>query len=110
MLGRLHRLVVAFGIGLGLAALLGATLFAHRDLLGVDIMEARNLITARGMIETGALVRPHLARGAASGQAAPADLDYGRGHAGRKRRAGHGPGRESHPSWRDCFWRPRSSV
>ncbi len=60
MLGRLHRLVVAFGIGLGLAALLGATLFAHRDLLGVDIMEARNLITAREMIETGRWFVPTL--------------------------------------------------
>jgi 4-amino-4-deoxy-L-arabinose transferase-like glycosyltransferase len=38
---------------LGLSLLLYSGIFAHRDLLGVDIMEARNLITAREMIETG---------------------------------------------------------
>lgn len=38
---------------LGLLLLLYAGIFAHPDVLGVDIMEARNLITAREMIETG---------------------------------------------------------
>jgi 4-amino-4-deoxy-L-arabinose transferase-like glycosyltransferase len=38
---------------LGLLLLLYAGIFAHRNVLGVDIMEARNLITAREMIETG---------------------------------------------------------
>ncbi len=50
--GRIHRFLAVLGIGLGLAALLGATLFSHREVLGVDIMEARNLITAREMIDT----------------------------------------------------------
>ena len=49
-----------------LAALLGvlliacAGIFVHRDILGVDIMEARNLITAREMIETGHWFLPTL--------------------------------------------------
>lgn len=45
---------------LGLLLLLGAGIFAHRDLLGVDIMEARNLITAREMIDTGHWLLPTL--------------------------------------------------
>lgn len=53
MRGRAYRFLASLGIGLGLAALLGATLFTHREVLGVDIMEARNLITAREMIDTG---------------------------------------------------------
>lgn len=43
----------ALGALLGLLALLYTGIFAHRDMLGVDIMEARNLITAREMIDTG---------------------------------------------------------
>lgn len=53
MRGRAYRFLASLGIGLGLATLLGATLFSHREVLGVDIMEARNLITAREMIDTG---------------------------------------------------------
>ena len=45
---------------LGLLILLYAGIFAHRDVLGVDIMEARNLITAREMIETGHWFLPTL--------------------------------------------------
>jgi 4-amino-4-deoxy-L-arabinose transferase-like glycosyltransferase len=45
---------------LGLSILLYATVFAHRDILGVDIMEARNLITAREMIETDHWLLPTL--------------------------------------------------
>lgn len=45
---------------LGLLLLLGACIFAHRDLLGVDIMEARNLITAREMIDSGHWLLPTL--------------------------------------------------
>lgn len=60
MRDRLYHYIAALGVGLGLAALLGATLFAHREVLGVDIMEARNLITAREMIETGHWLIPTL--------------------------------------------------
>ena len=45
---------------LGLLLLLYAGIFAHRDVIGVDIMEARNLITAREMIETGRWFIPTL--------------------------------------------------
>lgn len=45
---------------LGLLILLYTGIFAHRALLGVDIMEARNLITAREMIETGYWFLPTL--------------------------------------------------
>ncbi|GAB6112328.1 ArnT family glycosyltransferase [Desulfomicrobium salsuginis] len=54
------RLIPLLGVLIGLALLLYATLFAHRDVLGVDIMEARNLITAREMIETGHWFLPTL--------------------------------------------------
>lgn len=95
MLGRLHRLVVAFGIGLGLAAL-AATLFAHRDLLGVDIMEDPQSDHGPRNDRDRALVRPTCTRERVW-PSRPADLAHGHGHAGRKRRAGHGSGRESHP-------------
>jgi 4-amino-4-deoxy-L-arabinose transferase-like glycosyltransferase len=45
---------------IGLALLLYASVFAHRNVLGVDIMEARNLITAQEMIETGHWFLPTL--------------------------------------------------
>jgi 4-amino-4-deoxy-L-arabinose transferase-like glycosyltransferase len=45
---------------LGLLLLFYAGVFAHRDILGVDIMEARNLITAREMIDTGHWFLPTL--------------------------------------------------
>lgn len=45
---------------LGLSILLYAGIFAHRDILGVDIMEARNLITAEEMIQTGHWLLPTL--------------------------------------------------
>lgn len=35
-------------------------LFAHRDLMGVDIMEARNLLTAREMLQSGHWMLPTL--------------------------------------------------
>ena len=50
----------ALGGLLGLLLLLYAGIFAHRDVIGVDIMEARNLITAREMIETGRWLVPTL--------------------------------------------------
>lgn len=53
MIDRLLRSFVALGGMSGLLLLLAVGIFAHRDLLGVDIMEARNLITAREMIDTG---------------------------------------------------------
>lgn len=37
------RLLPVQGVLIGLSMLLYATVFTHRDLLGVDIMEARNL-------------------------------------------------------------------
>ena len=54
---RLLKLMAAM---LGLSLLLYALVFAHRDVLGVDIMESRNLITAREMIETGHWFLPTL--------------------------------------------------
>jgi 4-amino-4-deoxy-L-arabinose transferase-like glycosyltransferase len=54
---RILKLMAAM---LGLSILLYATVFAHRDVLGVDIMEARNLITAKEMIETGHWLLPTL--------------------------------------------------
>jgi 4-amino-4-deoxy-L-arabinose transferase-like glycosyltransferase len=44
----------------GLLLLVSAGILAHRDILGVDIMEARNLITAREMIGTGHWFLPTL--------------------------------------------------
>jgi 4-amino-4-deoxy-L-arabinose transferase-like glycosyltransferase len=43
-----------------LFVLLGLGMLSHQGLLGVDIMEARNLITAREMIETGHWFLPTL--------------------------------------------------
>lgn len=57
--GRTHLIRLAGGM-IGLAVLMYATVFAHRDVLGVDIMESRNLITAREMIETGRWFLPTL--------------------------------------------------
>lgn len=57
--GRARILPVLGGL-IGLTILLYATVFAHRGVLGVDIMEARNLITAREMIETGHWFLPTL--------------------------------------------------
>lgn len=54
------RLLTMLGGMIGLTILLYATVFAHRGVLGVDIMEARNLITAREMIETGHWFLPTL--------------------------------------------------
>lgn len=48
------------GVLIGVLLLVTAGVFVHRDLLGVDIMEARNLITAREMIETGHWFLPTL--------------------------------------------------
>lgn len=53
MTHRLSGFAALCCILLGLLFLLTAGTFAHRSLLGVDIMEARNLITAQEMIETG---------------------------------------------------------
>lgn len=58
--GGLQKSFVLFGITLGLVTLLGAMLCVHREVLGVDIMEARNLITAHEMIETGHWFLPTL--------------------------------------------------
>jgi len=44
----------------GLLVLLSLGMLSHQGLLGVDIMEARNLITAREMIETGHWFLPTL--------------------------------------------------
>lgn len=54
------RSKVLLGGLLGLSILLYAGIFAHRDILGVDIMEARNLITAEEMIQTGHWLLPTL--------------------------------------------------
>lgn len=55
-----NRSIVLLGGMLGLLVLLYAGIFAHRDVLGVDIMEARNLITAEEMIGTGHWLLPTL--------------------------------------------------
>ncbi len=54
------RSTALMGGVLGLLILLYAGIFAHRAVLGVDIMEARNLITAKEMIETGHWFLPTL--------------------------------------------------
>ncbi len=54
------RILTLMAVMLGLSLLLYATVFVHRDVLGVDIMEARNLITAKEMIETGHWLLPTL--------------------------------------------------
>ena len=56
---RMHLLKL-MAVMLGLSMLLYSVVFAHRDVLGVDIMESRNLITAREMIETGNWFLPTL--------------------------------------------------
>jgi len=45
---------------LGLLALFAAGVFTHRDMLGVEIMEARNVATAQEMIQTGHWFLPTL--------------------------------------------------
>ena len=54
------RILTLMASMLGLSLLMYATVFVHRDVLGVDIMEARNLITAKEMIETGHWLLPTL--------------------------------------------------
>lgn len=60
MISERIRIIPVLGSMIGLAILLYASAFTHRAVLGVGIMEARNLITAREMIETGHWFLPTL--------------------------------------------------